>query len=77
MINSVKDEDFAKTTGPRSGFLETFVVVLIGTFALLASTLVRSMRSLWVTLAISVVVATMAGSAAAFFRGQERRRAGG
>lgn len=71
------DQDPGKTTDQRSGFLETFLVVLIGTFALVASTLVRSVRSLLVTLAVSVIVGIIAGSTATFLRRRDRRRSGG
>lgn len=77
MISWMTDHDPDKITDQRSGFLETFVVVLIGTLALVASTVVRSVRSLLVALAVSVVVGVMAGATAAFLRRRDPRQFGG
>jgi hypothetical protein len=71
------DQGPGKTTEQRSGFLETFLIVLIGTFALVASTVVRSVPSLLAALAVSVVVGILAGSTAFLLGRRERRRLGG
>ncbi len=52
----------------RAGFLAPFVTGTIGTFALLATTVVRSATSLAVTLAVSVTVGLAAGVLAYLFR---------
>ncbi len=64
----MRDHDAADSPIYRAGFLAPFITGTIGTFALLASTVVRSAASLAVTLALSVTVGLAAGLLASLLR---------